>query len=436
MARSDLILERLRALHPKLIDLSLDRIERLLSLLGNPERALPAVVHVAGTNGKGSVIAFMRAAMEASGLLVHTYTSPHLVSFHERIRLAKSGGGVLIGEAELTAILEECETVNGGAAITEFEITTAAALVAFARHPADAVVLETGLGGRLDATNVVERPALTVITTIDLDHQDFLGDTMTRIAGEKAGILKPGVTCILGPQNVDALDAIERRAAIVGAPLVIHGQDWQAYEEHGRLVYQDTGGLLDLPLPRLSGRFQIGNAGTAIAALRALEDFSFTEQNIETGLLDAEWPARLARLTAGPLVELAPADAEIWLDGGHNPAAAEAIATSLAELEDRVPRPLVLIMGMLNTKDPAGFMRPFSGLAQKIIAVGIPGEKNAISPEVLADIAEAQGFLAEPAETFSAALGLTSLDPRVPPRILICGSLYLAGHVLAANAGS
>ena len=272
------------------------------------------------------------------------------------------------------SVLEECEAANDGAPITEFEITTAAALVAFARHPADIVILETGLGGRLDATNVIGQPALCVITSVELDHQDFLGDTIEKIASEKAGILKPGVTCVLGPQNDAARAAIERQAAIVGAPLLIHGQDWQAYEEHGRLVFQDTSGLLDLPLPRLSGRFQIGNAGTAVAALRALEDFSFSERDIETGLMEAEWPARLARLTAGPLVDSAPGEAEVWLDGGHNPSAAAAVATSMAELEERVPRPLVLIMGMLNSKDPVGFMKPFSGLAQKIITVQIPGE--------------------------------------------------------------
>ena len=433
MARSDAVLERLWTLHPKVIDLSLDRIERLLARLGNPERALPPVVHVAGTNGKGSVIAFMRTALESAGHRVHTYTSPQLVRFHERIRLADTNGSSLITEQELTAVLEECELVNDGAPITFFEITTAAAYLSFSRRPADIALLETGLGGRLDATNVIDQPALTVITSIDFDHQDFLGASIEEIAGEKAGILKRGALCIVGPQMEAARAVIERRAAQVGAPLAVHGQDWQAYEERGRLVYQDMSGLLDLPLPRLPGRFQISNAGTAIAALRGLEDIAVIDRDIEHGLLDADWPGRMTRLAGGHITNAAPDDAEIWLDGGHNPSAAAAMATSMADLEDRVPRPLVLVIGMLNTKEPAGFMQPFAGLAQKIITLTIPGEKDAIPAGELRDAARAQGFDAEAAPSLEAAVAASATDALAPPRILICGSLTLAGHALAES---
>ena len=433
MARSDAILERLLELHPKVIDLSLDRVENLLERLGHPERQLPPVVHVAGTNGKGSAIAFMRTALEAAGYGVHTYTSPHLVRFHERIRAAGADGSAPIDEADLVALLEECEEANDGAPITFFEITTAAAFLCFARRPADIVLLETGLGGRLDATNVLDRPALTVITPISLDHQQFLGETIEEVAFEKAGILKRGVPCVVGPQKDAARDVIEHRATRIRAPLSIYAQDWQSYEEHGRLVYQDAAGLMDLALPRLPGRFQLANAGTAIAALRSLGAFTVSDQQIETGLLTADWPARMTRLTSGHYADLAPEDAELWLDGGHNPAAAAALTQSLAELEERVPRPLVLILGMLNSKDPHGYLEPFSGLASKIMTITIPGEENALTAEELTDMARALGFDAEPAGSLEAALEAASIDPHQPPRILICGSLYLAGHVLAAD---
>ncbi|MGI9412694.1 MAG: bifunctional folylpolyglutamate synthase/dihydrofolate synthase [Hyphomicrobiales bacterium] len=436
MARSDAILERLLKLHPKVIDLSLDRVEHLLERLGHPERALPPVVHVAGTNGKGSVIAFMRSALEAAGYGVHTYTSPHLVRFHERIRVARKGHSTPVDEMELVALLEECEQANEGAAITFFEITTAAAFLCFARRPADIVLLETGLGGRLDATNVVDQPALTIITPVSLDHQQFLGETVEEVAFEKAGILKRRVPCIVGPQEDAVRDVIERRAARVRAPLSISSQDWQAYEEHGRLVYQDASGLIDLALPRLPGRFQLCNAGTAVAGLRALSGFTISEKHIETGLVNADWPARMTRLTAGHYVELAPEDAELWLDGGHNPAAAAALAQSLAELEERVPRPLVLVMGMLNSKDPEGYLKPFSGLARKILTITIPGEENALPAVELSETARGLGFDAEPAGSLEAALVAAAIDPHQPPRILICGSLYLAGHVLAADEAS
>ena len=432
MAVSDAILKRLLELHPKRIDLSLDRMWRLLDRLGHPEERLPPVVHVAGTNGKGSVIAYLRAMMERAGLTAHVYTSPHLVRFHERIRLGRAGGGELIGEASLASLLQECEAANGSEPITFFEITTAAALLAFAREPADVLLLEVGLGGRLDATNVVARPRLCVITTVDYDHQHFLGDTLSAIAGEKAGILKPGVPAVIGPQSDEGLVTIERIAAELRAPLAIAGQDWQALEQHGALVYQDESGLLDLPLPLLPGRFQIDNAGTAVAAARALGDARIGLAEISAGLVLPHWPARMQRLGPGALRDLVSDDVEIWLDGGHNPAAGRAVAQSMADLNDRVPRPLVLITGMLKTKEAAGFLRPFAGLAAEVIAVTIPGEDNALPAGLLKRIAEGEDLRAETAASIEEAVRRAGAMPG-PVRILICGSLYLAGRVLALH---
>ena len=315
----DAILARLTALHPKRIDLSLDRVQRLLAALDHPERKLPPVIHVAGTNGKGSTIAFMRAILEAAGKRVHAYTSPHLVRFNERYRLGAQGEGRLVSDDELSAALEECERANAGAPITVFEITTAVGMLLFARHPADVLLMEVGLGGRLDATNVVDNPLATIITRVAIDHTDFLGDTLDKIAAEKAGILKHGTPAIIAAQARDALSAIERQAAKIGAPLKIAGEDWTATEERGRLVYQDDAGLLDLPAPKLYGRHQFENAGLAIAALRAIKPFKIAPVAYETGMVKADWPARLHRLAQGRLVDLAPTGSELWLDGGHNP---------------------------------------------------------------------------------------------------------------------
>jgi dihydrofolate synthase / folylpolyglutamate synthase len=433
MAVSDTILKRLLELHPKVIDLRLERMWRLLERLGQPQGRLPPVIHVAGTNGKGSVVAYLRAMMEAAGLTAHVYTSPHLVRFHERIRIGRQGGGEFISEALLAALLEECEEANGAEPITFFEITTAAALLAFARKPADYLLLEVGLGGRLDATNVVARPRLSVITTVDYDHQHFLGDTLTAIAGEKAGILKQGVPAVIAPQSDEGLVAIERIAAQVSAPLAIAGRDWQAFEQHGGLVYQDETGLFDLPLPQLPGRFQIDNAGTAVAAVRALGDARIRLEHISAGLVSPNWPARLQRLGAGQLRELVSDEVEIWLDGGHNPAAGRAVAETMADLNDRVPRPLVLITGMLKTKEAAGFIRPFAGLAAELIAITIPGENNALPAGVLKLIAEAEDLPAETASSIEEAVRRAGAMPG-PVRILICGSLYLAGRVLALHS--
>ena len=430
MAVSDAILSRLLQLHPKIIDLTLDRMWRLLDALGNPQEALPPVIHVAGTNGKGSTIAYLRAVMEQAGLKVHCYTSPHLVSFHERIRLA----GELIAEDKLSAILEECEQANGSEPITYFEITTAAALLAFSRQPADYLLLEVGLGGRLDATNVIDKPALTAITSISLDHQQYLGETIADIAREKAGILKQGVTGIIAHQENDALPTIDSVAAEVGAPLLISGQDWQAFEQHGRLVYQDETALLDLSMPSLPGRFQIDNAGTAVAAIRALDDPRITAEHIDAGLRNTDWQARLQRLPDGHLNDLLPEAAEIWLDGGHNAATGSALAQSMADLDDRVEKPLALVLGMLNTKSAADYIAPFAGLAAHIITVTIPDEQNALGAGDLAAIAHGLDIDAQPADTITDAVMMAGqISPA--PRILICGSLYLAGHALALHAG-
>lgn len=434
MDRSSPILERLMHLHPTEIDLSLDRILRLLEALGRPDRKIPPVVHVAGTNGKGSVTAFLRAMLEAAGKRVHVYTSPHLVRFHERIRLAAAGGRAeIVGDGALTDALLRVEAANAGAPITHFEITTAAAFLLFAEAPADFTLLEVGLGGRLDATNVVEAPVATVITSLSMDHERFLGSTLAEIAREKAGIIKPGVPVITSPQQDVALDIIEWVAARLKAPLHAANRDWMAFAERGRLVFQDEDGLLDLPPPRLVGRHQFTNAGAAIATLRAA-GLRVPVAAIETGLQTAEWPARMQRLTTGRLVERAgPAIGELWLDGGHNPGAGAVIAETMADLEDRSPRPLHLVMGMLTTKNPAGFLAPFAGLARSVTTVPIDGH-GSFSADELASVARSVGLDASPAASVEEALdAIAAFSDAAPPRVLICGSLYLAGAVLDRN---
>lgn len=431
------IIERLLTLHPKRIDLSLDRMWRVLDALGHPERHIPPVIHVAGTNGKGSTVAFMRAVLEASGRSVHVYTSPHLVRFNERFLLGAShgaaGGGKLVSDEELAGVLQECERANGGAPITVFEIETAAAFLLFSRHPADVTLLEVGLGGRLDATNVIDKPLACAITPVSMDHLEFLGDSIERIAAEKAGILKRGVPAAISPQPEAALAAIERVAHGVRTPLRICGEQWHVHAERGRLVYQDDDGLLDLPLPKLPGRHQLDNAGTAIAALRAA-GLSLPIPAFETGIAKAEWPARMQHLSQGALKQLVPAGSELWLDGGHNADGGRAIAAALGDLEERVPRPLVIIVGMLTTKDSAGFLRNFTGLARRVIAVPIPRQEKSVPPDTLVDIARGIGIPAESRDTLAAALRATGhLELMPAPRILITGSLYLAGEVLALN---
>jgi dihydrofolate synthase/folylpolyglutamate synthase len=418
-ASSDAILTRLMTLHPKIIDLTLDRLTRLLDTLGNPERRLPPVIHLAGTNGKGSTQAMIRAGLEADGLRVHAYTSPHLARFHERIRLA----GELISEPALMALLDECEAANGGENITFFEVTTAAAMLAFARTPADFTLLEVGLGGRLDATNVIDAPALTIITPVSIDHQQYLGETLPEIAGEKAGILKRRVPCIVGPQQEAALEVIEARAARLGAPLFVHGQHWHASEERDRLIFQDEDGLLDLPLPILPGPHQIENAGAAIAALRVLK-----KGDPEAAVTRATWPARMQRLSTGPLIDAAP-EAEIWLDGGHNPAGGKAVAATLARMPARETH---LICGMLNTKDIGGYLTPMAPQIASLTAVSIPGEANTLPAEATEAAAKASGMTARSSvDVLTALREITARNPRA--RVLICGSLYLAGQILKEN---
>jgi dihydrofolate synthase/folylpolyglutamate synthase len=432
MERSDAILERLTTLHPKEIDLSLDRVERLMGELGHPERRLAPVIIVAGTNGKGSTTAFMRAMLEAAGKRVHVYTSPHLVRFHERIRLGDGERSHFVDEDELADALVHVEKVNAGRPITQFEITTAAAFDIFARHAADFVLLEVGLGGRLDATNVVQSPLASVITPVALDHEKFLGATLTAIAHEKAGILKRGRPGIIAPQSGEALDEIEREGARRRAELFIANRDWSVHSEGGRLVYQDEDGLIDLPAPRLLGRHQFSNAGTAIAALRR-SGLKLANAAYEAGLATVEWPARLQPLSGGALFRDLP-NAEIWLDGGHNPAAGVVIAEAMADLEERAPKPLVMVAGMLNTKDPVGFFKPFAGLAQRVYTVPVPGSAASRTAEELAAAAEAAGLGAEPmADVPSALAAIAATHYPTPPRVLISGSLYLAGTVLASN---
>jgi dihydrofolate synthase / folylpolyglutamate synthase len=419
-AGSDALLARMMEFHPKIIDLTLDRVWRLLAALDHPERRLPPVIHVAGTNGKGSTQAMIRAGLEGVGLSVHAYTSPHLARFHERIRLA----GSLIDEAALSDVLDECLRANGESAITYFEITTCAGLLAFARTPADYTLLEVGLGGRLDATNVIDIPAMTIITPVSMDHEQYLGDTLAKIAAEKAGIIKRGVPCVVAAQDDAALEVIEARAARLGAPLLVQGQHWHVTTEAGRLVYQDETGLLDLPLPRLAGPHQVQNAGTAIAALRALGHGA----GAEAAVTNAEWPARMQRLRHGPLVDALPKGI-LWLDGGHNPAAGQAIA---ATLKDRGDRPLWMICGMLNTKDVTGFMQPLAPHARQLFAVSIPGEAATLSASATADAARRAGIKAIEAESVIKAVRAIA-DQDAEAQVLICGSLYLAGQILREN---
>jgi dihydrofolate synthase/folylpolyglutamate synthase len=437
MRTSDDLLTELRRLHPRLMDLSLGRIEGLLARLGNPETRLPPVVHVAGTNGKGSTVAFLKAMLQAAGRRVHVYTSPHLVRFHERIELAGAGGKARpIGEAELVALLERVQRVNAGDAITFFEITTAAAFLAFAEHPADALILEVGLGGRLDATNVVARPALSIITPVSLDHMDKLGSTLAEIAGEKAGILKPGVTAVVSRQPPEAAATIEAAAARTRAPLLVWGRDFEAFEQRGRLIYQSAERLLDLPLPALMGQHQIVNAGVAVAAALQLKPLGLTDTAIERGLTEVRWPARMQALNNGPLSRLLMPGSELWLDGGHNPDGAEAIAQTLAELEERAPKPVGLIVGMMGPKDAARFFEHFRGIVRRVVTVPVPGSHDRPrDPGDLAAIAAAAGFNAEAAGGVEAAIRRLQQAEEEPLRILICGSLYLAGQVLALQEG-
>jgi dihydrofolate synthase / folylpolyglutamate synthase len=428
------LIARLSALHSLRIDLGLERMHRLLERLDHPERKLPPVIHVAGTNGKGSTIAYLRAILETAGLRVHVYTSPSLVRINECFRLGRSGGGALVGDDELRNAFEHCERANAGEPITIFEIETAAAFWLFARHAADVVLLEVGLGGRLDATNVIDSPLATVIAPISMDHTEFLGGTLTAIAGEKAGIIKRDVPVICAEQAPEAMAVIEAQARRLHAPLHAAGQQWHVNVERGRLVYQDDRGLMDLAAPRLFGRHQFDNAGLAVATLRALEALRIDASAFEAGVVNAEWPARMQRLASGALVDQAPRASEIWLDGGHNAEGGRVAAAALGDLEERVSRPLVVIAGMMGNKDAGAFLANFAGLTRHIVAVPIPERDNAMPPDRLADAARALGMRVETSVDVETALrSLARLAYETPPRILITGSLYLAGAVLAAN---
>ncbi len=422
--RSDAVLERLTRLHPKLIDLSLERIERLLAALGHPERDLPPAVHVAGTNGKGSVIAFLKAVCEAAGLSAHVYVSPHLIRFNERIALR----GRPIGEAPLGEVLAECEEANGGAPITFFEITTASAFLAFSRVPADIALIETGLGGRFDATNVLANPALSVIAPVSRDHVHFLGETVPEIAFEKAGILKPGVPAVIGPQEPGAADVIAARAAEIGTPLLRHGVEWHA---DGR-DYRDKTGALEIPPPGLIGPHQLENAGIAVAAARALGWPSLDARAIGAGIASARWPGRLQLLRGGKLSARLGPGHELWIDGGHNRAAGEALARVAEGWSDR---PLHLVMGHLAVRPPEDFLAPLAGHIASFRGVPVPGAYACHPPEALADAARALGVEAHPCPTAADALDAIARRYPGPARVLVCGSLYLAGAALAEEGG-
>lgn len=423
-AKSDSTLERLLSLHPKLVDLSLGRIERLLAALGHPERALPPVVHVTGTNGKGSTLAFLRAILEAAGLRVHVYTSPHLVNFHERIRLA----GELIDETYLQETLAECEVANDGLPITFFEITTAAAFIAFSRVPADIVLLENGLGGRLDATNVVPKPALTAITPVSLDHQQFLGDTLAQIATEKAGIIKPGVLCVVGPQRPEVMDVIVGHTDAKEALLIECGVNWRAHEEDGGMVLEHHGEQLVLPKPGLPGAHQIMNAAQAAVMARSLSDFDISIEHIAAGFLAVEWPARMQQLQHGPIIDALPKAWEVWLDGGHNIAAGEIIADHARTCW--ADQPLHLVVGMISSKEPEGYFRALSEVAESVHCVTIPDEAAAIQAVQLRDIALSVGLTADVADDVLSATKKIAKNEQTASRLLICGSLYFAGKIL------
>ncbi|UUP17617.1 bifunctional folylpolyglutamate synthase/dihydrofolate synthase [Nitratireductor thuwali] len=435
MSAAERAIERLLSLHPKGFDLSLDRIRRLLARLDDPQERMPPVIHIAGTNGKGSAAAFARALLEASGHAVHVHTSPHLVRWHERYRMGAAGGGRLVDDGILAEAVERVAQANRGETITVFEILTAVMFVLFSEHPADAAIVEVGLGGRFDATNVIAQPAVSLIMPVSLDHQAYLGDRVELIAIEKAGIMKPGRPVIIGQQDWDAArEVLIETAERIGSPAAVYGQDFIAFEEHGRMVYQDEDGLFDLTPPRLPGRHQLANAAAAIAAVKAA-GFAVSDKIADKAMQNVSWPGRLQRLTEGKLLALAPQDAEIWLDGGHNPGAGTAIAEAMAGEEEKRSRPLFLISGMINTKDQAGYFAAFAGMARHVYTVPVNGSDAGVPNDELAARAAEAGLSAEPVASVENALKLLAetWGDEPPPRILICGSLYLAGEVLAAN---
>lgn len=437
-AEVDAALAAMSALHPKKIDLGLERVLRVLKALGNPQDRLPPVVHIAGTNGKGSTVSFVRAMAEANGLKCHVYISPHLVHFRERITVASKE----ISDAQLLDVLERVRIANNGQSLSFFEATTAAALLAFSENSADLCIIEVGLGGRFDATNVIERPAVVGITPVDMDHAEFLGRDLAGIAREKAGIMKHLVPAAIGKQS-DLVNAVmEAEASKLSVQATYFGQDFRSYRQHGRLVYEDESALMDLPLPALIGEHQISNAGLAIRIARILQ---LSEKSIARGLETVKWPARMQNLTKGPFAEMvAESGGELWLDGGHNPHAARAVASAMAEMESKTARPLILVTGILANKDIGGFLDAFEGLASAVIGVSIPDHAS-LAPETLQELAEARGMIGQVASNLTDAVQRaintgealsrqTTAEPIIPPRVLICGSLYLAGVVLRENS--
>ncbi|RWK64849.1 folylpolyglutamate synthase/dihydrofolate synthase family protein [Mesorhizobium sp.] len=431
---ADREIESLMSLHPKGFDLSLDRISRLLERLGNPQDHLPPVIHIAGTNGKGSCAAFSRALLESAGHRVHVHTSPHLVNWHERYRLAADGGGRLVEDKVFADAIARVAKANEGQKITVFEILTAVTFLLFSEHPADAVIIEVGLGGRFDATNVISEPAVSVIMPVSLDHESYLGDRVELIAAEKAGIIKGGCPVVIGAQESEtALQVLIETAERLDCPAFVYGQDFLAFEENGRMVYQDEDGLMDLSPPRLPGRHQFANAAAAIAAVKAA-GFEISHRVADKAMANVTWPGRMQKLPQGRLTELAPKGADIWLDGGHNPGAGVVVAEALAEQEEKNPRPLFLISGMINTKDQSGYFRAFKGLVRHVYTVPVSLSEASVPNDELAIRAVEAGLSAEPVSSVANALMLlrdTWDGP--PPRILISGSLYLAGAVLAEN---
>lgn len=431
---ADSLIQSLSAIHPKGFDLSLGRVTRLLNLLGDPHKEIPSPIHIAGTNGKGSTAAFCRAILEAGGKSVHVHTSPHLVRWHERFRLAAPGDGQLVDDGVLEQAISRVAEANAGQSITLFEILTASMFVLFSEHPADYSIVEVGLGGRFDATNVIDEPLVSIITAIGMDHQAYLGDRAELIAMEKAGIIKPGKPVVIGAQPLDVRGVLEEIALDRAAPAIIAGQDFDFYEQQGRFIFQDNSGLLDLPLPRLRGTHQIANAANAIAAIRhAVPDLP--EAAFEAAMGKVDWPARMQLLKPGRLTALTPPNSEIWLDGGHNPQAAEAIAAELAALEERAPMPVFMIAGMLTTKEPGSFFAAFESLVEQAFIVPVVGSQAGFDPRELAAISVDNGVSATPCASVTDGIHALSglLKDGEPARILICGSLYLAGEVLELN---
>ncbi len=432
MSEVETVLAQIANRRPVIIDLSLDRIRAALARLGDPQKKSPPFFHVAGTNGKGSTVAFLRAILEAEGKSVHVYTSPHLVRFNERIVVA----GKEIGDAALIDVLQRTDLAMGDDMLTYFETTTCAAFLAFAETPADFAVIEVGLGGRLDATNVMGTPLAAIVTPVDLDHQTFLGDTISAVAGEKAGIFRRGAPAVIAQQSPEAMAVLQRHAQKAGARIHAWGEQWNVFSEHGRLIYQDEEGLCDLDLPRLAGAHQIDNAGTAIAAIRA-SGLPISDAAMSNGLANAHWPARLQRLTKGPLIDITRAelrgDPEVWLDGGHNPHAGRAIARVMADMESRYAKPLVMISGMQANKDAVGYFTPFAGLAREIFCVAAAHD-GVLAPEEVAAAARKSGLQAQACTSLAEAMKKACMGKQnEPPRLLISGSLYLAGDVLRYN---